>query len=391
MKKGKVAALTIIIAIVVVLLCLATFGFADSTVIDIKEIEAQKAQVQLLEEALAPKDPLAAAKTWAEGAKTRNGAVQYAVMSPELKKESYSGLVDSNWATGVSSPWVLGYEITEKYNFNNEIYRFEIDLTYTDSTKSTFSTKEYITVKNYDGNWLVSSIEKIEAEGEITKITLDKDKKVKNILVQGKPGARGNYDQADVIINAQTKIYQGYTEQELTADDLKKGVKVEVAFTDGPRLMIYPVSAPARTIRVMEPQQTKVNVYRNAQFGFSFSLPESWKGYQILTEKWEGRAIDDRANGKIVEAGLIIKLRHPQWTSQNPRQDIPIMIFTFAQWDSLQQEKFHIGAAPMGPKELGRNNKYVFALPARYNYAFPNGYEEVERILENSPLIPLED
>lgn len=40
----------------------------------------------------------------------------------------------------------------------------------------------------------------------------------------------------------------------------------------------------------------------------------------------------------------------------------------------------------MGPKELARNSKYLFALPARYNYAFPTGYEEVEKILEGNPL-----
>lgn len=62
------------------------------------------------------------------------------------------------------------------------------------------------------------------------------------------------------------------------------------------------------------------------------------------------------------------------------------MIFTTDQWNLLQQEKFHIGAAPVGPSELGHNSSYVFALPARYNYAFPTGYEEVEKILENHPL-----
>jgi hypothetical protein len=134
----------------------------------------------------------------------------------------------------------------------------------------------------------------------------------------------------------------------------------------------------------VEPQSA--NVYRNTQFGFSFFLPESWKDYRIVTEKWEGRALDSRTNGKIVEAGLMIKIRHPEWAAQKPRQDIPIIIFTIDQWDALQQEKFHIGAAPMGPKELGRNQKYVFALPARYNYAVPTGYEEVERILDSNPL-----
>lgn len=359
--------------------------------IEAKRTETDQAQVRLLEEALAPEDPLNAAQTWAEGVKTRNGALQYAMMSSELKKEYFAKFVDSNWSTGTSSPLVENYEIIERYSFNNERYRFEINFTYTDSTKESFSTTEYVTIANFDGNWLVSAIEKVEAKGEITKITLGKDKKVKSIFIQGKPGAKGSYDQADVIIDAQTKIFQGYTEQELTADDLKKGTVVEVAFTDGPRLMIYPVSAQAKTIRVMGPEQTKANIYRNTQFGFSFSLPESWNGYRIVTEKWEGRALDSRANGKIVETGLVIKIRHPEWTSENPRQDIPIMVFTLNQWDALQQEEFHIGAAPVGPKELGRNSKYVFALPARYNYAFPTGYEEVERILEDNPLQPMEE
>jgi hypothetical protein len=66
------------------------------------------------------------------------------------------------------------------------------------------------------------------------------------------------------------------------------------------------------------------------------------------------------------------------------------MIFTLAQWNLLQQDKFHIGAAPIGPRELGRNSSYVFALPARYNFAFPDGYKEVEAILDRKTLQPFE-
>ncbi|WP_148136811.1 LysM peptidoglycan-binding domain-containing protein [Candidatus Formimonas warabiya] len=123
-------------------------------------------------------------------------------------------------------------------------------------------------------------------------------------------------------------------------------------------------------------------VYRNTQYGFSFSLPESWRGYRIVTDRWEGLDI----NGQVVETGPEIMIRHPLWTAERPRQDIPIMIFTLDQWRSLEQDKFHIGAAPIGPRELGRNKRYVMALPARYNFAFPEGYEEVERILEGNPL-----
>ena len=128
------------------------------------------------------------------------------------------------------------------------------------------------------------------------------------------------------------------------------------------------------------------NLYANTQYGFNFSLPESWKGYTIVNGKWEGLAIGGESGESIVETGPLISIRHPQWTTQSPRQDIPIMVFTNNQWTSLQQEKFHIGAAPMGPSELGRNSSYVFALPARYNYSFPQGYEEVENILKANPL-----
>ncbi len=125
--------------------------------------------------------------------------------------------------------------------------------------------------------------------------------------------------------------------------------------------------------------------YENTQYGFRFALPDSWKGYTIVTSKWEGH---DAKDGAIVESGASISIRHPEWTEEKPRQDIPIYVFTLDQWNALQQEEFFIGAAPIGPKELTRNDKYVFALPARYNFAFPDGYEEVEDILNGNPIQP---
>ena len=141
-------------------------------------------------------------------------------------------------------------------------------------------------------------------------------------------------------------------------------------------------STSTETTLTQEQQQV---IYTNTQYGFSFSLPLSWEGYQIIESKWEGYAPGSQGDVTI-EQGPIISIRHPEWTSANPRQDIPIMVFTLAQWDLLQQDKFHIGAAPIGPSELGSNIKYVLALPARYNFSFLEGYEEVEKILESNPL-----
>jgi hypothetical protein len=76
------------------------------------------------------------------------------------------------------------------------------------------------------------------------------------------------------------------------------------------------------------------------------------------------------------------------WTAANKRQDIPIMVFTISQWNQVISEKISLGAAPFPPSDIGRNAPYVFAIPARYNYAFPTGYQEVDHIIQSKPLHP---
>ena len=41
----------------------------------------------------------------------------------------------------------------------------------------------------------------------------------------------------------------------------------------------------------------------------------------------------------------IITIRHPLWTTSAPREDMPVMIFTPAQWALIQSEKMSAGAA----------------------------------------------
>ncbi|MBS1799214.1 MAG: hypothetical protein JSS95_05255 [Acidobacteria bacterium] len=125
--------------------------------------------------------------------------------------------------------------------------------------------------------------------------------------------------------------------------------------------------------------------YTNRKYGFCFVLPSAWNGYSIVVGRWTGMATDGSSPTPAIH-GPELSIRNPRWTKTNPRQDIPIMIFTRKQWDLVFQEKIAVSAAPIGPSELGRNSRYVFALPPRYNYAFPQGYEEVERIIAGHPL-----
>jgi hypothetical protein len=103
--------------------------------------------------------------------------------------------------------------------------------------------------------------------------------------------------------------------------------------------------------------------YRNSQYGFSVSLPKSWKGYSVVAEKWTGYT--NGAQGQVAsQQGAEILVRHPLWTAL------------------IQKEEFYVSAAPIGPSELGRNATYVFGLPPRYNFAYITGWEEVQSILD---------
>ncbi len=133
-------------------------------------------------------------------------------------------------------------------------------------------------------------------------------------------------------------------------------------------------------------EDDKSIIYVNKEYGFNFALPNSWDKYLIVTDTWEGRSFDASQGDKVIETGPLISIRHPLWTKKNPRQDIPIMIFTFSQWYQIVHEKLIVSAAPIIPSEICRNSKYVFALPPRYNYAYNTGYEEVENILNGNPI-----
>lgn len=122
--------------------------------------------------------------------------------------------------------------------------------------------------------------------------------------------------------------------------------------------------------------------YRNIQYGFCFALPAGWKGYTIVTEQWNGTPLD----GGPPMSGVKLLIRHPAWTVDNPREDIPIMIFDPANWQRVEKEEVALSAAPIGPTKLGRNRRYVFALPARWDFDELPGWEEADQVVAGKPL-----
>lgn len=123
-------------------------------------------------------------------------------------------------------------------------------------------------------------------------------------------------------------------------------------------------------------------MYKNTEFGFSFSLPKNWLGYTIVTDKWNRTVL----GANKVQSGAKLLIRNPNWTASAPYEDLPILIFTIAQWNAYRAEDFSIGAAPIPASELARNNMYVLALPARWNFDYALGYKEAEDIFRSNPI-----
>ena len=123
-------------------------------------------------------------------------------------------------------------------------------------------------------------------------------------------------------------------------------------------------------------------VYKNTDYGFTFSLPASWQGYSIVTSTWQGNALKNT----VAPTGPKLIIRNPKWTASAHYEDIPILIFTISEWNEYLAEDFAVSAAPIQARELARNDTYVFALPPRWDFDYSLGYKEAEDIIAGNPL-----
>lgn len=98
-----------------------------------------------------------AVNMYAEAVKTRNGAVQYGLMSDELRLKSYYELNELGFVTGTSSPWVDSYEIS---NIGDNSYKIVFHLR-TSVPTDLITTTVNIKLIQEGQYWRISSIEEM--------------------------------------------------------------------------------------------------------------------------------------------------------------------------------------------------------------------------------------
>jgi hypothetical protein len=124
-------------------------------------------RIELLESALAPASANEAVNDWAEAVKNRNGAVQYSLLSPELKKQTLKPYQAVNWVTGVSSPWVDSYQVSEGVPADDGSVVYEVTFALKTSSGDAGTGTVKVTVSQQDGNWPITGLEYVDDSGDV--------------------------------------------------------------------------------------------------------------------------------------------------------------------------------------------------------------------------------
>ena len=145
----------------------ASVSYDDKTnLLSIKtpDIAKIKADIAVIENALVPSSADEALKLWGRGEQTRNGALQYAALSPALRLEAdkSSYVHESYWVTGFSSPWMGPITITSRKEQSSTQITYTISYPeITSSPPNTTGTETLVIEKilnNGQEGWYITQI-----------------------------------------------------------------------------------------------------------------------------------------------------------------------------------------------------------------------------------------
>ncbi|RXT00625.1 hypothetical protein [Ammoniphilus sp. CFH 90114] len=122
-------------------------------------VQPDQVRMELLEKAVTPTAPREVIQTWSHALQQRNGAVQYALLSKELRDPYLLEMEQLNWVTGVSSPWIQDFSIKEQKKISDQKSEFLISFEVTDSTQVRNTERARITLELRENKWVITRIE----------------------------------------------------------------------------------------------------------------------------------------------------------------------------------------------------------------------------------------
>ncbi|WP_165972068.1 YCF48-related protein [Paenibacillus piri] len=143
----------------------------QTVTVDLPDRSSQQRQIELLQSAIAPSSAQAAVQTWADAVKSRNGAVQYAVLSPALQGQTVKQYEELGWVTGTSSPWVESYQLSAGVKSDAGI-NYDVQFQLKTSSGDAGVEKAKVTAGSLDGKWFITGLQAADGSGGLNGITV---------------------------------------------------------------------------------------------------------------------------------------------------------------------------------------------------------------------------
>lgn len=163
-KARQVTLLTVIVIIAIIILSSLIINFVDmeyvATALNINKYEVRSDLLITAMDNVGVCKPEDAANVWSNGLKARSAAMQYSVMTKKLKTQYTNQLEESspNWVTGMSSPWVDSYKISETEKVDENCFVLRIKFSTKTSTGPAGDYNAKLTIIKENGFWRISDI-----------------------------------------------------------------------------------------------------------------------------------------------------------------------------------------------------------------------------------------
>lgn len=133
-----------------------------------------------------------------------------------------------------------------------------------------------------------------------------------------------------------------------------------------------------RNLTVLD--DTKIE-YLNEEYNFSIYLPKDWEGFQVDTRQETGDEDLDELFDRIDDKFVVMNIRHPKWTNEEPYQDISFVIFRAEQWNENVASAVNDDFDLLPLQIPGGGYKFILrSNPFAYNKAL-KGYDQVREII----------
>lgn len=126
----------------------------------------------------------------------------------------------------------------------------------------------------------------------------------------------------------------------------------------------------------------KGEAYTNESYGFKMTMPDSWKGFTMIEDVWNGWPVGGDAKLGEEYQGPKLIFRNDKWKPLEVWQDIPILVFTKDVWALVMKGDVMASSSPILPEKIGENSNFIFATPPRWTLNNDPGAEEAIEIVK---------